>query len=61
MTDWTPEPVNWDPTNFEGLMPESWECIDCGLNTAPLARSTARVASTFILVSALFDVNRRRR
>jgi hypothetical protein len=35
MTEWTPEPVNWDPTNFEGLMPESWCCIDCGLNTAP--------------------------
>ena len=26
-TDWTPEPVNWSTTNFEGLVPESWCCI----------------------------------
>jgi hypothetical protein len=30
-----PENVNWSPTNFERLVPESWHCIDCGSNTAP--------------------------
>ncbi len=22
-------------TDFKGLVPESWHCIDCGMNTAP--------------------------
>jgi hypothetical protein len=36
MTEWTPpEGAVWDATNFEGLVPESWRCIDCGFNTAP--------------------------
>jgi hypothetical protein len=36
MTDWTPpEGAVWDTTNLQGLIPESWECIDCGMNTAP--------------------------
>jgi len=24
-----------DATDLSGLMPESWHCIDCGMNTAP--------------------------
>src|SRR5262249_12119403 len=43
--EWTPEDVNWDPTNFEGLVPESWECIDCGRNTAPGCLNRAALAN----------------
>jgi hypothetical protein len=26
---------DYDTTNLKGLVPESWCCIDCGMNTAP--------------------------
>jgi hypothetical protein len=27
--------MNEDRTDLQGLAPESWSCIDCGINTAP--------------------------
>jgi hypothetical protein len=32
-------------TNYEGLAPESWCCIDCGVNTAPGCLSRAEMES----------------
>src|SRR5262245_52438604 len=33
---WTPPTkVSWEGRDLEGLVPESWHCVDCGVNTAP--------------------------
>ena len=57
MTDWTPERVNWDPTNFDGLVPESWECIDCGVNTAPGCLNRAEMENAAKALGRLSETN----
>jgi hypothetical protein len=55
MTDWTPPPANWDTTNFEGLTPESWCCIDCGVNTAPGNLNRAEWENTVKALGKLWE------
>jgi hypothetical protein len=57
MRDWTPPPQNWDTTNFEGLMPESWCCIDCGTNTAPGCLNRAQAEAAAKALGKLWESN----
>jgi hypothetical protein len=41
------EPNLKAPPNLEGLTPESWLCIDCGVNTAPGLSSRAELEAAF--------------
>ena len=34
-TEMTDKPTGYETQRFEGAVPESWCCIDCGMNTAP--------------------------
>ena len=55
--EWTPEPVNWDPTNFDGLTPESWCCIDCGANTAPGCLNRAALENAVKALGKLWETD----
>jgi hypothetical protein len=57
MTNWTPESVNWDVTNFEGLVPESWCCIDCGMNTAPGCLNRIEMENAAKALGKLWETN----
>jgi hypothetical protein len=57
MANWIPEPVNWDTTNFEGLVPESWCCIDCGMNTAPGCLNRIETENAIKALGKLWEMN----
>jgi hypothetical protein len=49
--------VNWDKTNFEGLVPESWCCIDCGMNTAPGCLNRTEMEQAAKALGKLWETN----
>jgi len=49
--------VNWDPTNFDGLVPESWHCIDCGVNTAPGCLNRAELENAAKALGKLWETD----
>jgi len=55
--EWTPQRVNWDPTNFDGLTPESWCCIDCGVNTAPGCLNRAELENAAKALGKLWETD----
>jgi hypothetical protein len=49
--------VNWGTTNFEGLTPETWECIDCGFNTAPGCLNRAEMEQAAKALGKMWETN----
>jgi hypothetical protein len=45
-----PAPSDWSPdVDMRGLTPESWNCIDCGVNTAPGMSNRAQLETAFTI------------
>jgi hypothetical protein len=55
--EWTPPPANWGVTNFKGITPESWHCIDCGVNTAPGCLNRAELEDAARALGKLWETN----
>jgi len=43
------------PESWKGLVPESWDCIDCGVNTAPGCQNRIELETAMILLGDKAD------
>jgi hypothetical protein len=50
-----PTPSNWEPEKVDvrGTTPESWNCIDCSVNTAPGFQSRVELEAAFLLSNSV--------
>lgn len=42
-------------SDLKGLIPDSWACIDCGVNTAPGCSNRAQLEAAFSVISNTTD------
>lgn len=49
-----PAPSNWSPDGLDlrGRTPESWNCIDCDVNTAPSVMSRVELEAAFMIANS---------
>jgi len=52
---WTVLSHDHDGTSLKGATPESWLCVDCGVNTAPGCMTRKEMELAFALYGALGD------
>jgi hypothetical protein len=55
--EWVPPAQSWDNRNLKGLIPESWLCIDCGVNTAPGLLNRSQMEAAVEALGALWDMD----
>jgi len=47
--------VNGLPQSLKGCVPESWDCVDCGVNTAPGFRNRIEIETALLVLGDRFD------